>query len=99
MFQSVSWCDAHVFVVHQHLAKQVKAFVTNAIFIIVVNEALEVLGFAVLDDLRTLIGEIKSILPQILPERISSHDIDNASQLVVVVRTLEKGVNLKEHSS
>ena len=55
MFQSVSRCDTHVFVVDQHLAKQVKAFITDAIFIIVVNEGLEILWFAVMDKTSNLI--------------------------------------------
>jgi len=95
MLECVSGRNTHIFVVNQHLSKQVEAFFTDAFFIIVVNECSKWSGFAVSDEVCNLVRQIESILAQILTQRFCAHHVDNASELVVIVRTLEKGIYLE----
>ena len=52
-----------------------------------------------MDQMGHLVRQVQPVLLQVLSQSVSSHYIHNACQLIVVVASLEEGINLEQHAS
>jgi len=69
------------------------------VLVAVGNESFEGGLLSRFDELRDLLGEVELVSAKIFFKVVSSHYADNASHLVIVVTSLEEGVDVEKHSS
>ena len=89
--------NALVLVVDQHALKQVQSFGRHPVFILVVDEGSPWDGLRGFDQLGRFVRYCEFVPFDVVLESRRAQNLNNASELVKVIRALKHGVDLKKH--
>jgi len=98
VFHCFCWRESSILVVHEHLVEEVNTVIGHSGVVVHVHERLEGNGFSILNQFDELFGHVQTVLSHVFLKVLSSHNVDDFDELVVVVSSLEEGIGL-EHEA
>lgn len=95
VLHSLSGSNPAVLVVDEHPVEEIDSIRSNSCMVVHVHERLEWDSFCVRNEFHKLLWHVQAVLPHVILQVLSAHNIDDFDKLVVVVSSLEERICLE----